>query len=836
MLTDDTLNRIRKPSRYLGNELGSRPKDPATVDLSIALAFPDVYEIGMSHIGFAILYRILNDCDWLAAERVYAPWPDLEAELRNSAEPLRALESQRPLDQFDIIGFTLQYELSYTNLVNMLDLSGIPRRTIDRNADHPLIVVGGPCAFNPEPLADFFDCAVIGDGEESVVELCELVRKGNQEGWSRADLLRRLATIEGVYVPSLYQVSYHPDGSLEAILPLSDVAEKVKRRFLKDLDSAPYPTRPIVPFMNTVHDRVAVEVARGCTRGCRFCQAGYIYRPVRERSPQRIADIISSSLRHSGYDEVSLLSLSTGDYSQLDLLLKGLMGCHEQSQVAISLPSLRVGSLSPELMEEIQKVRKTGFTLAPEAGTERLREVINKGISAEDLLAATDAVFKLGWRVIKLYFMIGLPTETDEDLQGIIDLAARVKQTGKGTQGGADVNVSVSTFVPKPHTPFQWAAQISSKETVTRQNLLRDGLKKRKLRLKYHDARMSLLEGVFARGDRRLGRLLEAAVDAGCRFDGWGEHFDFGRWQQVFKATDIDPEWYLRQRREDEILPWDHIDCGIPKNFFLQEKRNSLQGVYTADCRNGACHNCGLCDFESLRVKLCERDQLPLQVPTTGADAPADGRFKVRLWLRKEGRNRFVSHLELMTAFHRAVRRCNLPIRYSEGFHPHPRISFPDALPTGLSSDAEIIDLELNTQLSGSEIREQLNAELPPGLEILEASEVPWQTASPSVSIESTLYRVSLKEQSPADLQQRCADFLAADDVPGERQKKQGIETFNLRPTVLDLKVEADALLLTLKKGSPLPVAGYLLGIGPVAARNLTIRKVEVVLADSRPD
>ncbi|WP_020677301.1 TIGR03960 family B12-binding radical SAM protein [Geopsychrobacter electrodiphilus] len=823
------LTEVSRPSRYLGGELGSRSKNPDQIELRMALAFPDVYEVGMSHMGFPILYRILNDLDGISAERAYTPWPDMAELLVRDGAPLTSLESGRPLADFDIIGFTLQYELSYTNILWMLQLAGLPVRREERGPDAPLIVVGGPCAFNPEPLADFIDCALIGDGEEAIVELVETVRQARREKLPRAGLLERLSTIPGIYVPSFFEVDYQADGRVAEIRPLKPGYTKVTRRFLADLETAPFPTEPIIPFMQTVHNRVAMEIARGCTRGCRFCQAGYIYRPVRERSPEKIAELVEAALSNSGYEEISLLSLSTGDYSCIEPLLKGLMTRYAEDRVAVSFPSLRVGSLSESLMEEIKKVRKTGFTLAPEAGSERMRQVINKGITEADLLETTHNAFTLGWRVIKLYFMMGLPTETDEDLKAIVELAAQVKRSGRGTQGGADVNVAVSTFVPKPHTPFQWEPQLSIAETLRKQNLLKDGLRSKKLRLKYHEASLSYLEGVFARGDRRLGRLLEAALAAGCRFDGWREHFDYAKWQQAFAVAGIDPDWYLREREESEILPWDHIDCGLSKDFFSTERRKSLELTATPDCRSGECSVCGVCDFEQLRMRLQQPQDLPLPPAKPVTSGNDQLRFRVRLQLSKLGRAKMVAHLEYLTMFQRAVRRAGLPVRFSQGFHPTPKVSYLEALPMGVESEAELVDIELFEPVSAEEVARRLNLQLPEGFLVV-AAEIPAAgVPSPSASVAASIYRVPLPGEN-TDIEQAISTFLASEKV-SYVQLKQGVEKIvDLRPDVLGLECVDGELEIRLIKGSPLRVASQLLGLGVEPVRQLGVRKIRIEL------
>jgi len=790
------LDKVEKPARYAGGEAGLVRKDWASVEARVCLAFPDVYDIGMSHLGYKILYKILNDDPRTLAERCYAPWVDMEAELRRRGLPLVSLESARPLCDFDVVGLSLQYELTYTNCLTILDLGQIPLRAAHRGEHDPLVVAGGPTATHPEPIAPFIDAIVIGDGEEKLTEIALLWTKYKREGVPRAERLGRLAALGGVYVPSLYQVSRDPDTGFLVVDPPKGTGAAasppfpVPRAFVPDLSKYPFPDDGPVGGPEAIFDRMSIEIARGCTEGCRFCQAGMIYRPVRERDPAEIVDTVVRAVKKSGFDEVSLTSLSTADYSCISPLIKKVVEKLAPENISLGVSSLRAYGLEEDVLDEIGKVRATGLTFAPEAGTQRMRDVINKNVTEEQLLETAHRVFSRGWSKMKLYFMIGLPTEEDEDVRGIVKTGALALAVGRKLQGGrAKVTVSVSSHVPKPHTPFQWCALDPPDELRRKQGLLQADARFAKVDLKTHAVDESVLEAIFARGDRSLADVIEHAWQHGARFDSWGDKLKLDVWQAAFEAVGIDTSIFVGTIPVTARLPWDHVDVGLAPGFLAKEYRKALKNRlsppcgktigsfvhYTnveaaeADKRPLVCYDCGVvCDLSQMRTeridflsKMGAHRALPVidrdpasepkpgrrRMPRTPVENPRRYRFK----FEKIGPSALLGHLDLVRAMPRVMRRIGVPLAYSQGFHPRPDLCFSPALSLGVMSLSEYVDVKLLCDLDPTSAIAEMNAAADEGLIFTAGARLGPEDAGISKIVSGARYLIAVARSVLAD-------------------------------------------------------------------------------------
>ncbi|HQC50484.1 MAG TPA: TIGR03960 family B12-binding radical SAM protein [bacterium] len=812
--TREMIASVRNPYRYIGGEPGSIRKDWDSASVRICLVFPDTYELGMSHIGLSILYSIINSSDDWLAERSFSPWIDMEEALTSAGRSLFSLESGRPLSEFDIVGISLGYELTYSNALTVLDLSGIPIRAKHRSDGDPIVIAGGPCTYNPMPVAPFFDAIVIGDGEEISEKICRIVANGKRSRCGREKILEELSNLEGVFVP----VRGIPECG-------------VGRALIHDLNRAKFPRHPVVPYFAT-QMRAAVEVSRGCARGCRFCQAGYIYRPVRQRSCETAVGIVSDIVKNTGHEDFSFLSLSVSDWPPLQ---EALAIVHKKSELPIdaSLPSLRVEALTDGMMKNMGSARSGSFTLAPEAGTERMRRAINKGNTDGDLYASVEKIFSYGWHAVKLYFMIGLPGETQEDLDGIAGIAKRCLEIGRRRHRRAEVTVSTSTFIPKPHTPFQWEKQISAEETIEKQDYLKRVLRGRGLFYRWHDANMSWLEGIFARGGAELADVIEAAQAAGARFDGWDEMFRFDIWRSAFEKCGIDPSVYLFERPEDYLFPWDSLRCGPSRKFLIDERRKSRELLQTEDCTAGICSACGLCDPSLRNLPLADLHQNPLL-----QDAPKDVEeaesIKFRLKYSKTGGAAFLGGIETADIWRIALRASGLRAAYSSGYHPRIKVSVGSALPVGMESECEFVDIELLSNEFEEDILNLLNERLPQGFRVEEVSLLPPGAASIEKSVEAVRYEVLLPWLSRGELEAGASRLRSNEPVFYVKKKGDRERAIDLKEQIAELDVLGDgAISVTIRSSEavlrPSHVISALYGAGDELLSRALVRKLELI-------
>jgi len=812
----EILRSVSKPYRYAGGEMGERKKAWKDADVKICLVFPEVYELGMSHLGLSILYHIVNGNPEMLAERAFTPWLDMEAELKSRNEKLFSLETKTPLDEFDILGFSLGYELTYSNILTVLKLSKIPIYSKDRDDSHPIIIAGGPCTYNPKPVSPFFDVMAIGDGESLVVEVARIIKTSKKEGECRADLLKRLSKVGGLYVPSLGSYS---GGVGRAVVP--------------DLNEVASPEHPVVPYATT-QMRMAVEASRGCTRGCRFCQAGYIYRPIRQREGEVASRVASEGIKSTGHEEFSFLSLSVSDWDPLEYALRNVHSSCDGMLLNASLPSMRVEAMTDGITKSLGRARSGSFTLAPEAGSERMRRFINKGNTDGDLYASAERIFKSGWQAIKLYFMVGLPGETEEDLEGITQIARRCLQIGRKYHRRPDVTVSTSTFVPKSHTPFQWEGQITIDETRDKQGYLKRKLKGPGLHYKWHDPDISYLEGIFSRGGEELARVIELAHEDGARFDGWDECFDLARWKKAFANAKIDSDSYLEARGFGFEFPWDDLKIGPSKDFLKKELEKAKVLKSTPDCSRETCSNCGLCDFDEVKNRLADRI---VSLPNEGEDIQDAGRrtqdaFKYRIQYSKNDAAAFLGGVEVTDMMRLAFRSAGLPFRYSQGFHPRVKLSVGPALPMGMESEAEFVDVELATELSSKEMQKKLDHKFSEGISIigvrrLEAGEHSIGDAIASISYEATLAGLNL------NIDEGVAKFEGVASFPYTRMRGKSTKEVDLKDIVVKLAVLRGGVLeVTLLNQPPSVKVSELLKaifeITDEVARKVPVKKTKV--------